>query len=313
MMGQTISHYKILEKLGEGGMGVVYKAEDTKLDRLVALKFLPRHFSDDEESRKRFIHEAKTASSLDHPNICNIHEIDETDDGQTFIVMAVYDGISLSRRIERGPLTIEETSDYAIQIADGLQAAHQKGIIHRDMKSSNIMLTEKGRAVIMDFRLARSTKVTKLTKTGTTLGTVPYMSPEQVRGEDVDHRTDIWSFGVMFFEMLSGQLPFRGEHEPSVMYSILNARHKSLNEPRPGVPPELITIVDKCLEKNKASRYDSVERITEQLRALKAVPSAGEQFTFSTLFHFIKRPIIALPLFVSLVGLGFLLYFATDI
>ncbi|MEK6565391.1 MAG: serine/threonine-protein kinase, partial [Bacteroidota bacterium] len=187
MIGQTISHYKILEKLGEGGMGVVYKAHDTKLDRLVALKFLPTQLAASEQEKQRFTHEAKAASALDHPNICNVHEIDETPDGQVFIVMAIYEGTPLNRNIEKGPLKIDEAVDVAIQAAEGLQAAHEKGIVHRDVKSSNIMVTNKGRAVIMDFGLAHSRGMSKLTRTGSTLGTVPYMSPEQARGEKVDH------------------------------------------------------------------------------------------------------------------------------
>ena len=185
MIGTTISHYKILEKLGEGGMGVVYKAEDTKLDRFVALKFLPRHLSQSEEEKKRFIHEAKAASALDHNNICTIHEIDETEDGQMFIAMASYDGESLKEKIERGPMAIDEAIDVATQISQGLAKAHSKEIIHRDIKPANLLITEDDVVKIVDFGLAKLAGRTMLTKEGTTLGTASYMSPEQTQGTEV--------------------------------------------------------------------------------------------------------------------------------
>jgi serine/threonine protein kinase len=190
MIGKTISHYKIIEKLGEGGMGIVYKAEDTKLNRFIALKFLPLQFMSKEEEKTRFVHEAQATASLDHPNICTVHEIDEVD-GNTFIAMAYIDGQSLKRKIDSGPLKIEESLKIAIQLAEGLQEAHERGIVHRDIKSSNIMLSSKGQTKITDFGLAKLSGRTKLTKTGTTLGTVAYMSPEQTKGAIVDHRADI--------------------------------------------------------------------------------------------------------------------------
>ena len=266
MIGQTISHYKILEKLGEGGMGVVYKAEDTKLDRLVALKFLPSHLASDEKDKQRFIHEAKAASALDHPNICNVHEIGEIGDGQLFIAMALYDGEPFSKKIEKAPLKIEDALDVAIQVAEGLQAAHEKGITHRDIKSSNIMVTDKGRAVIMDFGLARTIGAAKLTKSGATVGTVPYMSPEQARGEKVDHRTDIWSFGVVLYEMITGQLPFKSEYHEAVVYSILNESPPPVTGLRTGVPVELERIINKCLEKKASDRYQHVDELMVDLR-----------------------------------------------
>ncbi|MFX0212292.1 MAG: serine/threonine protein kinase, partial [Candidatus Hodarchaeota archaeon] len=204
MIGKTISHYKILEKLGEGGMGVVYKAEDTKLDRIVALKFLPENLLCDEEAKKRFVHEAKAASALNHPNITTVHEIDEVD-GKCFIAMEYIEGK------EKG-LSIEEVLRIALQTAEGLSKAHQKDIVHRDIKSDNIMFTPDGLIKIMDFGLAKLKGVTKLTKTGSTLGTLQYMSPEQAQGEEIDHRSDIFSFGVILYEMITGQLPFKGEH-----------------------------------------------------------------------------------------------------
>jgi len=269
MIGRTISHYKVLEKLGEGGMGVVYKAHDTKLDRVVALKFLPAHVAASEEERQRFIHEAKAASALDHPNICNVHEIDETPDGQVFIVMAIYEGAPLNRKIEKGPLKIDEAADIAIQVAEGLQAAHEKGIVHRDVKSSNIMVTGKGRAVIMDFGLAHSRGMSKLTKTGSTIGTVPYMSPEQARGEKVDHRSDIWSLGVVIYEMITGRLPFQSAYTDAVVYSILNENPPPVTSLRSGIPMALEAIIKKCLEKNPSDRYQHADELIVDVRRVR--------------------------------------------
>jgi len=234
MVGTTISHYRVIERLGEEGMGVVYKAEDTKLKRTVVLKFLPPELTRDTEARQRFIHEAQAASALEHHNICNIHQIDETDDGQVFIVMAYYEGESL-KKIERGPLKLQEALDIAIQVAQGLDKAHKQGIVHRDIKPANVMITEDGVTKIVDFGLAKLAGRTKVTKTGTTLGTVAYMSPEQTRGEEVDYRTDIWSFGVMLYEMITGQLPFKGEYEQAVIYSILNKEPEPVTSLRSGV------------------------------------------------------------------------------
>jgi len=208
VIGKTISHYKILEKIGSGGMGIVYKAQDLRLDRTVALKFLPPHLTTSDDEKQRFIHEAKAASSLDHNNICNIYEIDETEDGQLFISMAYYEGETLDHKIKEKPLPIDEATDIAIQIAQGLAKAHEKDIVHRDIKPANIMLTSEGIVKILDFGLVKLSTQTKLTKESTTLGTVSYMSPEQAKGEEVDYRTDIWSSGVILYEMLTGQLPF---------------------------------------------------------------------------------------------------------
>ncbi|HKJ81410.1 MAG TPA: serine/threonine-protein kinase, partial [Ignavibacteriaceae bacterium] len=216
MIGKTISHYKILEKLGEGGMGVVYKAEDTKLERIVAVKFLPSELSRDEEAKKRFIHEAKAASALEHNNICNIHEIDQTEDGQLFVAMACYEGETLKERIDKRPLKIEEAVDIGIQICQGLTKAHEKGIIHRDIKPSNIFITTEGVVKIIDFGLAKLSGKTVLTKEGSTLGTVNFMSPEQIKGQEVDRRTDIWSFGVVLFQMITGSQPFKGDYDQAI-------------------------------------------------------------------------------------------------
>jgi serine/threonine protein kinase len=268
MIGKTISHYKILEKLGEGGMGIVYKAQDTKLDRIVAVKFLPKHLLCDEEAKTRFVHEAKAASSLDHPNIATIHEIDEAE-GECFISMTYIEGQSVKDKIALAPLKLDEALDIAIQVAEGLQEAHDKGIVHRDIKSDNIMVTSKGQAKIMDFGLAKLKGVTRLTKTGATLGTTQSMSPEQAQGMEVDQRSDIFSFGVVLYEMFTGQLPFKGEHDQAVIYSILNEDPEPMTGLRTGVPLELERIVDKALEKKKEDRYQHVEDMLIDLRRLK--------------------------------------------
>jgi serine/threonine protein kinase len=239
MTRNKISHYKILEKLGSGGMGDVYKAEDTKLKRMVALKFLPPELTRDQEAKNRFVHEAQAASSLDHSNICTIYEIDETEDGQMFIAMACYEGETLKKKIERGPLPVDEAIDIVLQIAQGLSKAHEKGIMHRDIKPANILITEDGHVKIIDFGLAKLTGQTRLTKTGMTMGTVAYMSPEQARGETVDHRTDIWSLGVVLYEMITAQSPFKGEYEQAVLYSILHEEPVPLTTLRPDVPEAL--------------------------------------------------------------------------
>jgi eukaryotic-like serine/threonine-protein kinase len=277
MIGRIISHYKILEKLGEGGMGIVYKALDTRLDRTVALKFLPASHTVTEQDKTRFIHEARAASALEHPHICTIHEIDETPDGQLFLVMPAYEGAPLNKKIEEKPLGIDETIDIAIQIADGLQATHEKGIIHRDIKSSNIFITQRGQVKVMDFGLARSTVMSQMTKTGTTIGTVPYMSPEQAQGKKVDHRTDIWSLGVILYEMISGRMPFRSDYTEAVLYSIINEEPEPVTGLRSGIPIALEGIIQKCLEKNPDDRYQHVDEITVDLRKIEKEISSGEK------------------------------------
>jgi len=284
LIGQLISHYEILEELGSGGMGMVYKARDTELDRFVALKFLPPHLSQAEEEKKRFIHEAKAASALDHPNICSIYEIDKTADGQMFIVMACYGGESLKVRIERGPLPAEEALNIAIQIGQGLDKAHTKGIIHRDIKPANILITEDGQVKIIDFGLVKLKDRTMLTKTGATLGTVAYMSPEQTKGIQVDQRTDIWSLGVVMYEMLTGALPFKGNYEQAIIFSILNEDPELISTVNNDLPPELNHIIIKALAKDSNSRYQSMQdmlidlrRMQKDLEVLSAAP--GEETT----------------------------------
>lgn len=266
----TLSHYKILAKLGAGGMGVVYKAEDTKLQRLVALKFLPENLTRDAEAKARLVQEARAAAALNHPNICTIYEISEAED-KFFIAMEYVEGETLRQKVCSDQLSVNNVIEYALQIAAGLQAAHEKGVIHRDIKSVNVMVTAKGQIKIMDFGLAKLTGSTFLTKDKSTMGTVAYMSPEQARGRKVDQRTDIWSFGVMLYEMLSGQLPFQSEHEQVLIYAIINETPESISALRTDIPKELEEIVSKALQKGLTTRYQRVEEILCDLR--KLVPS----------------------------------------
>jgi len=281
MVGKTISHYKILEKLGGGGMGVVYKAEDTKLKRTVALKFLPQELGRDDESKERFVHEAQAASSLQHNNICTIHEIDETDVGQMFICMDYYEGETLKKKIEGGPQKLEDAIDISIKISEGLSKAHEKDIVHRDLKPANVMLTQDGVVKILDFGLAKLRGQTKLTKTGTTLGTVAYMSPEQTQGTDVDQRTDIWALGIVLYEMLTGRHPFEGDYGQAVMYSILNEDQEPVTGLRTGVPMELERIVNKCLEKERSSRYQQTNELAVDLNKVKKELETKDTFSKS--------------------------------
>jgi non-specific serine/threonine protein kinase len=266
MIEKTISHYQILDKIGEGGMGVVYKAEDTKLKRTVALKFLPPELTKDPQAKARFLQEAQAAAALDHPNICAVFEIGEAEN-TTYIAMPYVRGQSLKEKIAAGPLSVEEALDIAGQVGEGLKEAHEKGIIHRDIKPANIMLTEKGQAKIMDFGLAKLAWAADLTKTAGTMGTLAYMSPEQARGDAVDHRTDIWSLGVVLYEMLAGQLPFRGEETQGVVYSILNKDPEPLSVLRPDIPRPVVQVVVKALEKDHSRRYQNIQEFAKDLKA----------------------------------------------
>jgi serine/threonine protein kinase/Tfp pilus assembly protein PilF len=269
MIGETILHFKIIEKLGEGGMGVVYKAEDTKLHRTVALKFLPPELTRDDEAKQRFIHEAQAASSLDHHNICTVHEIDETVKGQLFICMNYYDGETLKKKIEKGPLKLDEAIDITIQIAQSLFKAHEQKIIHRDIKPANIFITKDGVVKVLDFGLAKLSGQTMLTKTGTTIGTVAYMSPEQAQGEEVDNRSDIWSLGVVLYEMIIGKAPFRGEYEQAILYSILHEEPEPPTGLRTGIPMELERVIDKAVSKIPAKRYQHIDEMIVDLRRIQ--------------------------------------------
>jgi len=280
MIGETVSHYRIESKIGAGGMGVVYKARDLTLDRDVALKFLPPDLVRDDEAKARFIHEAKAAAALDHPNICTVHEIHDAD-GHTFIAMPLVDGESLRERIARGPMTVAEALDVTMQVSRGLAKAHAAGIVHRDIKPGNILLTEDGIARIVDFGLAKLGGQTRLTRTGTAMGTVAYMSPEQARGHDVDSRSDVWSVGAVLYEMLTGSPPFSGQADQAVMYSVLNEDPQMISEIRRDVPAAVEDLVERVLAKDPAKRPQSAEELSTALQSqsqLLAVAPAPRRF-----------------------------------
>ena len=266
MVGRVISHYRVLEKLGAGGMGVVYKAQDLDLNRFAALKFL--HDYEAEDGRERFIQEALAASALDHPNICTIYERGKSDDGRVFLAMAYYAGPTLHKKIAQGPMPLNLALDISLRTALGLAKAHEKQIVHRDIKPANLVLTEDGTVKILDFGVAKVSKL-RLTPGPVKVGTPAYMSPEQVGGMKVDSRTDIWSLGVVLYEMLTGQLPFQEEYDWALEYAIQHETPRPLEELRPGMPPDLDRIVSTVLTKNPEERYKRAADMAEDLRSLQ--------------------------------------------
>jgi len=268
MSGQTIGQYTILELVGEGGMGVVYKAQDNKLNRIVALKFLPHHLEKGTVEQSRFLQEAQAAAVLNHPHICVIHDVRE-EEGKQFIVMEFVEGKTIRETIQHGPMQIDTAVGYAIQIAEALEEAHGKGIVHRDIKADNIMINSGNQIKVMDFGLAKLKGSLKLTRTSSTVGTLAYMAPEQIQGGDVDPRSDIFALGVLFYEMLSGHLPFRGEHEAAMMYSIINEDPQPIEKYRDDISSELDHILNRALEKNPEERYQTVKDMAIDLRRAK--------------------------------------------
>jgi serine/threonine protein kinase/tetratricopeptide (TPR) repeat protein len=262
--------YKVLETIGRGGMGLIYRAEDLKLKRPVAIKLLPPDLTRDPEARRRFTDEARAASALDHANICTIYDIDETADGLMFIAMAYYPGQTLKEKIEQGPLAVKEALDVATQIARGLSRAHEAGITHRDIKPANIIISDRGEVRILDFGLAKLAGQAALTKVGITMGTIAYMSPEQAQGKEVDHRTDIWSLGVVLYEMLAGYPPFRGDRDQAVIFSILNSVPEQLSRVRSDVPAALESLIRRALQKDAHDRYRNMDQMLSELKGLRA-------------------------------------------
>ena len=275
-MDSAILHYRIIGKLGQGGMGVVYKAEDTRLGRTVALKFLPEDLMADPDAKRRFVREAQAASKLDHPNICGVHEIEQTPDGRLFICMSFCDGLTLSERMKQGTIALPEILDIVIQVAEGLREAHEAGVVHRDIKPGNIMVSPRGHAKILDFGLARIENATRLSKTGGTMGTLRYMSPEQIMNQSVDHRTDIWSLGVVLYELVTGRIPFDGAYEAAVLYGIAHEPPLALTLDH-RMPPGLGAIIERSLKKLPVERYQSMDEMLVDLKSMRAALERGER------------------------------------
>ena len=309
MVGETISHYRILEELGGGAMGVVYKAQDTRLKRLVALKFLPPGLTRDADAKQRFIHEAEAASALDDPHVCTIYDIDQSDDGQVFIAMAFYDGETLKRPIQRGSMSIDDVIAFSSQIASGLATAHAAGIVHRDIKPANIMITSKNEVKIVDFGIAKLSTQADLTGTGLSLGTVQYMAPEQFQGQ-VDARADLWALGVTMFEMLAGTRPFEGKTSMEVMNAVLHNSTPSVRGLRPNVPEPLAAVVERALQKKPAQRFASATEMAAAIDACRVQPTVTMSIKDDTgmLLRAIRRPAVLVPALVVLGALGYVLF-----
>jgi dienelactone hydrolase len=302
-VGHTVSHYRVTERLGGGGMGIVYKAVDTRLNRFVALKFLSASLTKDPEAKERFIHEAQAASALDHPNICTIHEIDETPDQELFLTMAYYEGETLKHRIERGPVPVDEAVDIALQVAQALSRAHESGIVHRDIKPANLMLPKDGPVKIVDFGLAKLVGHSELTKTGTTVGTVAYMAPEQIRGAEAGPAADVWGVGVVLYQMLSGTRPFEGKDDLAIVSKILDEAPQPLAAARPGLPDALLRIVARALDKNVAHRYPTATELLADLKAYQAAMAPGRAAS-TTFAQVLRRPVVAAGIAAVLVAVS---------
>ena len=281
VIGRTVSHYQIVERLGGGGMGLVYKARDTRLDRDVALKFLPKEWSHEPLLRERFSREARAASALDHPNICTIFDIGETDDGQLFIAMAYCTGPTLKHRIHEGPMPVHQAVEIAIQIGSALESAHDAGIVHRDIKPANILLTDRNHVKIVDFGLAKLAGEAAVTREGSVIGTPAYMSPEQATGEDVDGRSDLWALGAVLYEMLTGRRAFAADHERAILHSILSSDPTPIASMRPDVPAELLRITRRLLKRDPKDRYQTAGELLGDLREFSGDPTPAEIVTQS--------------------------------
>jgi non-specific serine/threonine protein kinase len=286
LVPSVISHYELFEKLGEGGMGVVYKAQDTKLDRVVALKFLPNHLTANETERARLLQEAKAAAALNHPNICTIYGIEEHDN-ELFIIMEFVDGKNLRTQISNpaSPIPLDQIVDWSLQVVEALTAAHEKGVTHRDIKPDNIIVTAKNQIKVMDFGLAKLKGGLGLTRSGASVGTIAYMSPEQIQGLEVDQRTDLWALGVVLYEMLTGQRPFRGAHESAIMYEILNVQPKAIQTLRADLPEHLQVLVSRLLQKDPTKRISSAAEIIPLLKKPPAgAPSTQAEKSIAVLY-----------------------------